>query len=263
MSLLEVTDLGVDFSTRHGIVRAVDDVTLTADESETVVLLGPSGCGKTTVLRAIGGLEAPTRGRITVAGKPVVAPGPDRVVMFQEHSLFPWLTVAGNIDFGMRSSGLDRAQRRERVDEWIERVQLGGSAKLYPAELSGGMRQRVSLARSLASGAPMILMDEPFAALDAQTRTDMQEQLLAIVRAERRCVIFVTHDVDEGILLGDRLVVMGTRPGHIIEDFQNPLGTQRGSDMFASPAYGTFKQQVTELIRGRHHTTIEIGSTND
>ena len=126
------------------------------------------------------------------------------------------------------------------------------------------LNYRVNLsARSLASGAPMILMDEPFAALDAQTRTDMQEQLLAIVRAERRCVIFVTHDVDEGILLGDRLVVMGTRPGHIIEDFQNPLGTQRGSDMFASPAYGTFKQQVTELIRGRHHTTIEIGSTND
>jgi NitT/TauT family transport system ATP-binding protein len=256
MSLVEVQDLGVDFASRRGVVHAVAGVSFEAAPGETVVLLGPSGCGKTTVLRAVGGLERPTSGSIRVGGREVTEPGPDRVVMFQEHSLFPWLNVADNIAFGLRSAPLTRARRREIVADWIDRVQLTGTENRFPAELSGGMRQRVSLARSLASGAETILMDEPFAALDAQTRTDMQQQVRSITHQESRCVLFVTHDIDEGILLGDRLIVMGTKPGRIVESIRNPLGSDRGDDMYASADYGRLKRHISELIRSNRTPAV-------
>ncbi|MFD1722823.1 ABC transporter ATP-binding protein [Amnibacterium endophyticum] len=249
MSLLEVRDLDIEFATTSGRVQAVSGVSFSAEPGETVVLLGPSGCGKTTVLRTVGGLVAPSSGTVRFEGRDVTGPGADRVMMFQEHSLYPWLTVAGNIAFGLRSSGAPRRQRDAAVADWIGRVQLTGAERRYPSELSGGMRQRVALARSLASGARMILMDEPFAALDAQTRVDMQEQLRALVHAESRSVLFVTHDIDEAIALGDRLIVMGTRPGRIVDELENPLAPDRGPGTFASPEYGRLKERISRLIR--------------
>jgi NitT/TauT family transport system ATP-binding protein len=202
---------------RQEEVIALDGIDLEIGDDEFLTVLGPSGCGKTTLLNIVASFESATGGEVRVDGEPVRKPGPDRGVVFQEYALFPWLTVQQNVEFGLRERGTPRSERKERVRRQIASVGLSGFERRYPHELSGGMRQRVALARVLVNDPKILLMDEPFAALDAQTRSMMQQELLGVWSAERRTAIFITHNIEEAVLLGDRVVVMTARPGRIKE----------------------------------------------
>jgi NitT/TauT family transport system ATP-binding protein len=196
-------------------VLALDEVSLEVAPREFVALLGPSGCGKSTLLYLIGGFLPTERGAIRVQGAPVAGPGPDRGIVFQHFALFPWKTVRGNILYGLEKLGLERAERERRAQAFIDLVGLGGFEESYPAHLSGGMKQRTAIARTLALDPEILLMDEPFGALDAQTRSLMQTELLAIWKRSPKTVIFVTHDVQEAVYLAQRVVVMSARPGRV------------------------------------------------
>ncbi|MBP1179293.1 ABC transporter ATP-binding protein [Methylobacterium sp. PvR107] len=198
-------------------VKALDGVDLTVADREFVAIVGASGCGKTTCLRLAAGFEAPTGGRITVGGQPVTEPGPDRAVVFQQFALFPWKTVMQNIGFGLRNKGMPAAERRERVAAAIDMIGLSSHADAYPHQLSGGMQQRVAIARAYVLEPEVLLMDEPFGALDAQTRVVMQEELVRLARKNPRTVLFITHGVEEAVYLADRVAVMTKRPGRIKE----------------------------------------------
>jgi NitT/TauT family transport system ATP-binding protein len=198
-------------------VLTLDGISFDVRDREFVALVGPSGCGKTTCLRMAAGLEFPTSGTVTVGGRPVTKPGPDRAVVFQQFALFPWKTVHENIDFGLRSKGLPESKRRERIARQVELMGLQGYESAYPHQLSGGMQQRVAIARSYVLDPDVLLMDEPFGALDAQTRVVMQEELIKLARVNPRTVLFITHAVDEAVYLADRIIVMTRRPGRIRE----------------------------------------------
>ena len=202
---------------RHERIVALDGIDLEIGDDEFLTVLGPSGCGKTTLLNIVAGFDHASDGTVQLDGEAVLKPGPDRGVVFQEYALFPWLTVAQNIEFGLRERGVAKAERQARVREQILSVGLSGFERRYPQELSGGMRQRVALARVLVNDPKILLMDEPFAALDAQTRTIMQQELLRVWSAARRTAIFITHNIEEALVLGDRVVVMTARPGRIKE----------------------------------------------
>ena len=195
--------------------EALQDVSFEVAEKEFVAIVGPSGCGKTTCLRMAAGLEFPTSGTVSVGGAAVTRPGPDRAVVFQQFALFPWKSVYENIDFGLRSKGLPQATRRERIARQVELMGLQGYESAYPHQLSGGMQQRVAIARSYVLDPDVLLMDEPFGALDAQTRVVMQEELIKLSRVNPRTVLFITHAVEEAVFLADRVVVMTRRPGRI------------------------------------------------
>ena len=205
-----------DISRREEII-ALDGIDLDIGDDEFLTVLGPSGCGKTTLLNIIAGFDHPTSGDVRLDGEAILKPGPDRGVVFQEYALFPWLSVEQNIEFGLRERRVPKAQRRARVRDQIASVGLSGFERRYPQELSGGMRQRVAIGRALVNDPKILLLDEPFAALDAQTRTLMQQELLRVWSAARRTAIFITHNIEEAILLGDRVVVMTARPGRIKE----------------------------------------------
>jgi NitT/TauT family transport system ATP-binding protein len=211
-------------------VEALRDVDIDVHHGEFVCLLGPSGCGKSTLLYALAGLMTPTGGHITIDGDEVEGPGPDRVLMFQEAALFPWMTVRQNLTFPLRARGLSRADADRRAREFIEQVQLDGFEEALPHELSGGMRMRVSLARALALDPAVLLMDEPFGALDAQTRASMHELLQQIWMRDRKTVVFVTHNVREALVLGDRVVVMAGRPGRVLQDLEVRIPRPRDAD---------------------------------
>ncbi len=196
---------------------ALEEVSFRVAEREFVTIVGPSGCGKTTCLRLAAGLEFPSAGTVAVGGKRVVGPGPDRAVVFQQFALFPWKTVFDNIEFGLRAKGVDAEERRREVARHIELMGLQGYESAYPHQLSGGMQQRVAIARSYVLGPDVLLMDEPFGALDAQTRVVMQEELIKLSRVIPRTVLFITHAVEEAVYLADRVVVMTRRPGRIRE----------------------------------------------
>jgi NitT/TauT family transport system ATP-binding protein len=198
-------------------VLAVDDVSLEIAEREFVAIVGPSGCGKTTLLRMAAGLDFPTAGAVRVGGREVDGPGPDRAVVFQQFALFPWKTVRENIGFGLKCRGVGSAERASAVARYVEVMGLQGHEDAYPHQLSGGMQQRVAIARSYVLDPDVLLMDEPFGALDAQTRIDMQEELIRLARVNPRTVLFITHSVEEAVFLADRVVVMTRRPGRIRE----------------------------------------------
>ena len=198
-------------------VTALDNINLHIEDKEFVCLVGPSGCGKTTLLRIIAGLDFPTSGSVTIDGKTVEGPGPERGMVFQEYSLFPWLRIADNIGFGLTMKGASKAEKQETVGKYLDLVNLETFGRAYPHELSGGMRQRVAIARALANDPEVLLMDEPFGALDAQTRNLMQRELLGIWKKTQKTIIFVTHSVDEAVFLADRIVVLSPRPGKIRE----------------------------------------------
>ena len=198
-------------------VPALEEISFEVGDREFVAIVGPSGCGKTTCLRMAAGLEFPSTGAVRVGGELVSAPGPDRAVVFQQFALFPWKTAFDNIEFGLRSKGMDESERRKRVTRHIELMGLQGYESAYPHQLSGGMQQRVAIARSYVLDPGVLLMDEPFGALDAQTRTMMQEELIRISRVNPRTVLFITHAVDEAVYLADRVVVLTRRPGRIRE----------------------------------------------
>lgn len=229
---------------------ALEGVHLAMSEGEFVCLLGPSGCGKSTILNLLAGFEIPSDGKVLMEGLPVAGPGPDRGVVFQQAQLFPWLTVLDNITFGPRMAGMDISSARKLAQRYIELVGLMGFEKHYPYELSGGMQQRAAIARAWISEPSMLLMDEPFGALDAQTRQMMQEELLAAWEAQRITVLFVTHDIDEALFLADRILVMSARPGRIIEDLALPFARpRRYEEIIFDDEYKRLKQHVMHAIR--------------
>ena len=195
----------------------LDEMSFKVNNREFVAIVGPSGCGKTTCLRMAAGLEFPTSGRVVIGGRPVTEPGPDRAVVFQQFALFPWKTVYENIEFGLRSKAMDVGSRRERITRQVELMGLQGYESAYPHQLSGGMQQRVAIARSYVLDPDVLLMDEPFGALDAQTRVGMQEELIKLARNNPRTILFITHAVEEAVYLADRVVVMTRRPGTVRE----------------------------------------------
>jgi NitT/TauT family transport system ATP-binding protein len=219
------------------------------DIGELRVLLGPSGCGKSTILRLIAGLDRPDTGQVLVNGQPVTGPGPDRGMVFQKYTSFPWLTVAGNIEYGMRIQKAPKAEREAMVKHLVEAVGLSGFESTYPDTLSGGMQQRLAIARTLAVRPQVILMDEPFGALDAQTRGAMQALLLKIWDETASTVLFVTHDVEEGIYLGDRLFILSARPGTIVEDLPVPFGRPRDPALKQSREFQELVQHVLASLR--------------
>jgi len=229
--------------------RALEPTNLTIADNDLVTILGPSGCGKSTLLRLVAGLDQPSAGRITLDGKPVTGPGPDRGMVFQSYTLFPWLTIADNIAFGLREKGVAARRRNEVVGDWLGRVGLTGFEHHYPKQLSGGMQQRTAIARALANDPAILLLDEPFGALDNQTRALMQELLLGIWERERKTVLFVTHDIEEAIFLGSRVLVMTARPGRIKADVAINLAHPRHYTLKTSPEFSALKARLTEEIR--------------
>jgi ABC-type nitrate/sulfonate/bicarbonate transport system ATPase subunit len=222
--------------------QALDRTDLAVEDNDFICILGPSGCGKSTLLRLVAGLDTPTTGKVVLDGQPVAAPGPDRGMVFQSYTLFPWLTVRENVLFGTRSTaGI--------TDELIAKVGLRGFENHYPKMLSGGMQQRTALARALANDPKILLLDEPFGALDNQTRALMQELLLGIWEADRKTVLFVTHDIDEAIFLSNRVAVMSARPGRIKSELRVELPHPRHYTMKTTPQFSRYKAQLTEEIR--------------
>jgi NitT/TauT family transport system ATP-binding protein len=226
-------------------IQALDEVSLTVESGEFLCIVGPSGCGKTTLLNMIAGFILPTDGSIRVRGKQISGPGPDRGVVFQEYSLFSWLTVRDNVEFGVRMARVAAAERRQTADHYLAMVRLADVGLRYPFELSGGMKQRVAIARALATNPAVLLMDEPFAALDSMTRSSMQSELTAICQAERKTVIFITHNIGEALYLGDRVVVMSARPGRVIDDISVLLPRPRRR---TSAAFNDLYARVEQLL---------------
>lgn len=218
-------------------------------DNDFVTILGPSGCGKSTLLRIVAGLDHATSGRVLLDGVPVEGPGADRGMVFQSYTLFPWLTIEQNIRFGLRERGMPEAQQKERAAYFIAKVGLRGFEQHFPKQLSGGMQQRTAIARALANDPKILLMDEPFGALDNQTRVLMQELLLGIWEAERKTVLFVTHDIDEAIFMANRVVVFSARPGRIKTELAVDLPHPRHYTIKTSPEFMDLKARLTEEIR--------------
>ncbi|MES2032306.1 MAG: ABC transporter ATP-binding protein [Pseudomonadota bacterium] len=229
--------------------RALEPTNLSVADNDFVTILGPSGCGKSTLLRMVAGLDTPTTGRIMLDGKAITGPGADRGMVFQSYTLFPWLTVSENISFGLRERGISQRERNDIARQWLEKVGLTSFANHFPKQLSGGMQQRTAIARALANDPKILLLDEPFGALDNQTRALMQELLLGIWERERKTVIFVTHDIEEAIFLASRVVVMSARPGRIKADIAVDLPHPRHYTIKTSPAFSDLKARLTEEIR--------------
>jgi ABC-type nitrate/sulfonate/bicarbonate transport system ATPase subunit len=229
--------------------RALEPVSLAVADNDFITILGPSGCGKSTLLRIVAGLDRATAGRVLLDGEAVTGPGPDRGMVFQSYTLFPWLSVADNIAFGLRERGIAESRRRQVAHDWCQRVGLAGFEHHYPKQLSGGMQQRTAIARVLANDPKIMLLDEPFGALDNQTRALMQETLLGIWERERKTVLFVTHDIEESIFLASRVVVMSARPGRIKADVRIDLPYPRHYTIKTSPAFSALKARLTEEIR--------------
>jgi ABC-type nitrate/sulfonate/bicarbonate transport system ATPase subunit len=251
-----VTKLVIDgvsrlFPGHRGVseTRALEPVDLVVADNDFVTILGPSGCGKSTLLRLVAGLDVATTGRILLDGAPVRGPGRDRGMVFQSYTLFPWLTVADNVAFGLREQGMPAAERAGIVEAWLERVGLAAFANHYPKQLSGGMQQRTAIARALANDPAIVLLDEPFGALDNQTRALMQELLLGIWERERKTVLFVTHDIEEAIFLASRVIVMTARPGRIKAEVAVDLAHPRHYTVKTSPEFSALKARLTEEIR--------------
>ncbi len=229
-------------------VVAVDRLSLDIAEGELVCLLGASGCGKSTMLNMFAGFEQPTSGEVLLRGRPITSIEPRCGMVFQSYALFPWKTVRGNVEFGLKMRGVGRQERRQRAQTFIDMVKLTGFEDHYPPELSGGMQQRVTLARLLAADPEVLLMDEPFAALDAMTRQVMQEELLRIHEASRKTIVFITHSIDEALILSTRIVVMSARPGRVKAVIANPLPSPRSVTVQLSPAYAELKADIWALV---------------
>ncbi|WP_210583509.1 ABC transporter ATP-binding protein [Streptomyces sp. GESEQ-35] len=228
---------------------ALDGIDLEIAPGEFIVLVGPSGCGKSTLLDLLGGLTQPTGGRILLDGKPVTGPGLDRGIVFQQYALLPWRTAQANVEFGLEATGVPRRQRAARAREFLDLVGLTGFEDRHPHELSGGMRQRVALARSLAYDPDVLLMDEPFAALDAQTRESLQDELLRIWQRTGKTVVFITHGIDEAVYLGRRVAVMTSRPGRIKQIVPVAFGSRTATDdLRSSPEFTRHRHQIWSLL---------------
>lgn len=255
--ILEIDDVSVVFETKDGPVTAVSGASLTMQEGDFVCIVGPSGCGKTTLLKIIAGFLAPTSGRALMDGEPITEPDHERGVVFQHPALFPWLSVKENVAFGPKMRGVPAAERRRIADEYLKMVRLADFAAKPPYTLSGGMQQRVAIARVLANDSRILLMDEPFGALDALTREHLQEELLKIWKATRKTVFLITHSVEEAVYLATTLIVMSPRPGRIIARIDAPFSRQAGQTdgraIKARPEFVAMREKVLRLIWGEAH----------
>ncbi len=253
---LVLTGVGKKFSVATGeAIEAVKDVSFSVASNEFCVLLGPSGCGKSTALRMIAGLETPSSGRILLDGEPIHGPDRDRGMVFQSYTSFDWLTVEGNIEYGMKRNGVPKAERAERTAYFLDLVRLTRFKDAWPSQLSGGMKQRVAIARTLANQPAVLLMDEPFGALDAETRWNMQELMIAIGESTDTTVVMVTHDIEEALFLGDRVVFFSRHPGTVLEN--EPVAFKQGrriaskEDALALPGYVEAERHIMALMRAQ------------
>jgi NitT/TauT family transport system ATP-binding protein len=249
--VMTVGGVGRIFESAQGPVTALRSIEFEVHQREFISVIGPSGCGKSTLIRIVSGLESCSSGAVLIDGKPVVGPGPDRGMVFQAYTLFPWLTVKQNVMFGPNMKGSSRAAAEKQALEWLHVVGLTAFSDHYPSQLSGGMKQRVAIARALANEPRILLMDEPFGALDAQTRGAMQAHLLRICASVDITVMFITHDLDEAIYLSDRIVVLGAHPGRVLEVIEVPVPRPRTTEQFLSGPFLATKARLEELIH--HH----------
>ena len=245
---LQVAGLVKDFRVRRSTRRALDGVDLAVMPGEFVAIVGASGCGKSTLLRIVAGLEEPTGGAVTIDGDPILGPGPDRGMVFQSYTLFPWRSVADNVAFGLECTSMGRRERRARVDELLGVVGLSQFAGSLPNELSGGMRQRVAIARALAPTPDILLLDEPFGALDAQTRRAMQEFLYTVWRRTGATILFVTHDIDEALYLAQRVYVFSSHPGRVQATIDVPFGSSRGATVKRDPRFLDLRDEIEDML---------------
>jgi len=249
-AVLKVESLGRVFEGPTGTVTALRDVHLDVRKREFVSVIGPSGCGKSTLIRILAGLDHPSSGSVKLDDEKVDGPGADRGMVFQGYTLFPWLSVKKNVMFGLKMKGVAGRKAEAHAMEWLKIVGLEASAELYPAQLSGGMKQRVAIARALANEPRILLMDEPFGALDAQTRASMQAHLLRIWTQVDVTILFITHDLDEAVYLSDRIVVLGAHPGRVLEIIDVPVVRPRGPEQFLSGHFLSTKRRLEQLIHG-------------
>jgi NitT/TauT family transport system ATP-binding protein len=237
------------YETKKSRFEALRGIDLTIGSNEFLTILGPSGCGKSTLLRIVAGLEEMTEGMIAVDNEEVIGPGADRGMVFQGYTLFPWLTVRENIEYGPKLNGIATLDRRSISSYWLKVIKLESFDKSFPKQLSGGMKQRVAIARALANKPKVLLMDEPFGALDAQTKLEMQEMLLEVWEKERTTVLFITHDIDEAIFLSQRIVVMGSNPGRILKTYDVKLPAQRSPEVREHPEFLALKRELAQLLK--------------
>jgi NitT/TauT family transport system ATP-binding protein len=256
---LEIKKVSRQFSLGTHRVDALRDFSCSVREGEFISLVGPSGCGKTTLLKIVAGLLQPSSGHVVKRGNEIVGPGADRGMVFQSYTSFPWLTVRKNIEFGLSLRNLPSAERRRISDRLLTAMGLVEFENAYPETLSGGMQQRIALARTIANDPEILLMDEPFGALDSQTRWDMQELLMRVWEFGRKTVLFVTHDVEEALFLADRVLVMTARPGRVRDEFAVPYAYPRAADIKTDPAFAGMKKSIIDLLReetSRRHETL-------
>ncbi|CAN5327841.1 ABC transporter ATP-binding protein [soil metagenome] len=253
MAQITINRVSKVFATARKRTVALNETDLTIADKEVVCIVGPSGCGKTTLLNLIAGFIDPTEGEITVDGRRVSGPGAERAVVFQTDAVFPWLTVEDNVSFGHRVQGKSSADRPERIGRFLDLVGLTDFAKAFPKELSGGMRKRVDLARAYASGPEVLLLDEPFGALDLFTKETMWLALKNVAKAEPKTIVFVTHDIEEALFLGDRVIVMTPRPARVHSIIDVPFGTDRTLDLRATPEFQALRTQIAHTLREVHH----------
>lgn len=245
---IEISGVTQEFEKKDGKFLALDTVNLNVEQNEFICVVGPSGCGKTTLLNIIAGLCKPTTGMVKVRGELVTGPGKGKGVVFQQYALYPWLTVEKNVEFGMRMKGVPKAERAEIAKKYIDLVGLSKFAKAYPKELSGGMKQRVAIARAYATAPEVLLMDEPFGALDAQTRAQLQENLLKTWEQERKTCFFITHDVEEAVLLATKIIIMSAGPGHITEIVPVTLPYPRTQQTKLTSEFNELKNQIWNKV---------------
>lgn len=255
-------NVSVDFHTEQGPLRVVDDISLDIKENEFICVVGPSGCGKTTLMNILAGFVRPTSGRVTLDGHPIEGPGRDRGVIFQEYGVFPWLNVEQNILFGLRlgSSKVPASQHQDICRKYLDLMGLHDFAKAFPKTLSGGMRQRLAIARAYAAQPEFLLMDEPFGALDAQTRSKMQNLLLEVLEREGKTVMMITHSVDEAVYLASRIVVVTARPARIKEIIEVPFGYPRREGLHETQEFGALKAHVRDLVMAEYEAQQMLGS---
>lgn len=246
---LEIKEVGKVFKTKSGETTALEKTSFSVSDGEFVTILGPSGCGKSTVLRIVAGLEEATSGQVLIDGQEVNGPGPDRGMVFQSYTLYPWLTVKDNISFGLKLKGVSQKERDDVARHYLQLIGLEGFEKHYPIQLSGGMKQRVAIARALANDPKILLMDEPFGALDAQTRNIMQEVLLKAWEESKKTILFITHDVEESIFLADSVYVMTARPGRLKKKVPIALERPREFSVKGSVEFTQYKEELLSLIR--------------
>jgi NitT/TauT family transport system ATP-binding protein len=246
--ILKVDHLSKVFETRGGRTLALDDINFETHRREFLCIVGPSGCGKSTLVRILAGLDRQSAGQVLLAGQPVTGPGADRGMVFQGYTLFPWLTVKRNVMFGLEMNNHGRSQAEREALQWLDLIGLGKYADAYPHQLSGGMKQRVAIARALANQPRILLMDEPFSALDAQTRARMQSYLLEIWRKIDITIVFITHDLDEAVFLADRILVLKANPGAVAELIEVPVPRPRHAAQYVGPEFRAAKERLEALI---------------